>query len=347
MVPRYLIICTLRLGDVLLTTPLARSIKDHEPEALVDYLVLSGTEGILSGNPDIHRVWSVPHRTGLLNRIDEWRQLYRRYDFVLAPVSSDRARFYAFISGKQSIGFYNPHSSYWSKSLLTKAFLFDDINTHTVLHHARLLEPLGIPKILEVVPPQGETYEIHQTGPRVVIHPWAKFTYKNWRQDHWIALIKKFNETGWRVHLTGSNAPDEATALTELSALTGAVNLAGQLSFAQITSLLRQSNIFVGVDTSITHLAAATGIPTWALFGPTNPVKWGPWPANYRQTQNPWQAQGTQTQGNVTLMQGPGPCVPCHQEGCLRHPNSHSQCLDDLTWEVVWTSIQKTLGSLE
>lgn len=339
MVPRYLIICTLRLGDVLLTTPLARSIKAHEPEALVDYLVLSGTEGILSGNPDIHRVWSLPHRTGLLNRIVEWRQLFRRYDFVLAPVSSDRARFYAFISGKQRIGFYNPHSSYWSKKLLTQSFLFDDTNTHTVLHHARLLEPLGIPKILKVVPPQGASYAISQTGRTAVIHPWAKFTYKNWRQDHWAALINKFKEAHWQVYLTGSRAPDEMTALTELATLTGAVNLAGQLSFAQITSLLHQSNIFVGVDTSITHLAAATGIATWALFGPTNPVKWGPWPNDYPLIQNPWQAQGHQTQGNVTLLQGPGLCVPCHQEGCFRHPNSHSQCLENLTWQTVWKSI--------
>ena len=344
MISRYLIICTLRLGDVLLTTPLAHSIKSHEPQARVDYLVLAGNEGILSGNPDIHHVWALPHRTNLWNRVNEWRQLFRVYDFVLAPVSSDRARFYAFISGKQRIGFYNPHSSYWSKGLLTKAFLFDDINTHTVLHHARLLEPLGIPKILKVVPPQGESYNIPSTGPIAVIHPWAKFTYKNWRQDHWTALINKLTVAGWRVYLTGSSAPDETAALAELSNLTEAVNLSGQLSFAQITSLLQQSNIFVGVDTSITHIAAATGILTWALFGPTNPVKWGPWPENYRQTENPWRTQGTQTQGNVTLLQGPGPCVPCHQEGCLRHPNSHSQCLVDLTWETVWTSIQKTIN---
>ena len=53
---RVLVIVTRRIGDVLLTTPLIRSLKQAWPQATVDVLVLRGTEGVLAGNPDIGEV---------------------------------------------------------------------------------------------------------------------------------------------------------------------------------------------------------------------------------------------------------------------------------------------------
>jgi hypothetical protein len=51
--PRILVVALRRLGDVLLTTPLIRSLKRAWPDAAIDVLVFRGTEGILEGNPDI------------------------------------------------------------------------------------------------------------------------------------------------------------------------------------------------------------------------------------------------------------------------------------------------------
>jgi len=52
-----------------------------------------------------------------------------------------------------------------------------------------------------------------------------------------------------------------------------------QFSWSQNTALLRRARVYVGPDTSTSHLAAATGCPTVALFGPMDPRVWGPWPA--------------------------------------------------------------------
>ena len=54
-----LVVCMRRIGDVLLATPIARSIKDAWPDAQVDMLVFSGTEGVLRGNPDLREVITV------------------------------------------------------------------------------------------------------------------------------------------------------------------------------------------------------------------------------------------------------------------------------------------------
>ena len=58
--PRVLVVAMRRLGDVLLTTPLIHSVKRAFPAASIDALVFAGTEGILSGNPDLAGVIDYP-----------------------------------------------------------------------------------------------------------------------------------------------------------------------------------------------------------------------------------------------------------------------------------------------
>jgi heptosyltransferase-3 len=134
-----------------------------------------------------------------------------------------------------------------------------------------------------------------------------------------------------RVVLTGGPDPVERTAVAAIAqALPSAVNLAGKLTLAEAAFLLSQARLYIGPDTAITHLAAALGIPIVALFGPSDPVKWGPWPASYASDGNPWQRHGSQRVGNVALIQGNGLCVPCLLEGCERNIDSLSDCLQQL-----------------
>ena len=102
-----------------------------------------------------------------------------------------------------------------------------------------------------------------------------------------------------------------------------------------------------GPDTSVTHLAAATGTPTVALYGPTDPRLWGPWPAGG--LGEPWAAAATiQNRGNVWLVQNPPSCpwsiLPCQQEGCERHLDSYSRCLDELTVSQVLSAVDGALA---
>ena len=57
-----LVVVTRRIGDVLLTTGLIRSLKHAWPSTFIDVLVFSGTEGVLAANPDIRRVITIAER---------------------------------------------------------------------------------------------------------------------------------------------------------------------------------------------------------------------------------------------------------------------------------------------
>ena len=100
----------------------------------------------------------------------------------------------------------------------------------------------------------------------------------------------------------------------------------------------------MGPDTATTHMAAALGVPTVALYGPTDPVKWGPWPRGHGAT-NPGQRLGTQVAGNVCLIQGNAACAPCHKEGCERHIASYSDCLQQLPAAVVISALERLLAA--
>jgi heptosyltransferase-3 len=102
--------------------------------------------------------------------------------------------------------------------------------------------------------------------------------------------------------------------------------------------------VYVGPDTSATHIAAATGTPTVALFGPTQTIRWAPWPKGWKAGADLWQLVGSGRRGNVYLVQGEAPCVPCHKEGCERHLESRSECLVTLPVNRVIGAVAEMLG---
>jgi heptosyltransferase-3 len=116
------------------------------------------------------------------------------------------------------------------------------------------------------------------------------------------------------------------------------------LTWPELARVIGDAKVYIGPDTSVTHLAAATGAMTVALYGPTDPRRFGPWPAGG--PGEAWEATGTiQRRGNVWLVQNPQPCLPCQNEGCERRIDSYSRCLDLLSPRQVLTAVDQALAS--
>ena len=97
--PRILVVTLRRLGDVLLTTPLVRTIRRGFPQGRLDILVFRGSERILKGNPDVDNVITIPERPSAGETLALVRQLWRRYDLAVTTQAGDRPTFYARCGG--------------------------------------------------------------------------------------------------------------------------------------------------------------------------------------------------------------------------------------------------------
>jgi heptosyltransferase-3 len=153
-------------------------------------------------------------------------------------------------------------------------------------------------------------------------------------------------ERGLAVVVTGGADAAERDYLDRLWAPVGALveRMDGRLDWGELADLLAGAAVFVGPDTSMTHLAAASGCPTVAIYGPASPHGMGPWPVGG--LERPWARAGTiQHRGNVRVVQNPLPCMPCDRLGCDNHLESRSDCLDTLPAAQVLSAVDQALGS--
>lgn len=332
---------------MLLVTPLLRSLRRAYPEAIIDVLVYEHKGGMLEGNPDCNDVISVAEHPDIHQYRRLWHRLFRSYDLAISTLPGDRPIIYALLAASQRVAVVPPQrwQDAWKRLVISKWSELDNEQTHTVIQNLRLADLLKIPRCYEVVVPHiphSSALDKWQPTPFAVLHLFPMWTYKRWTLKGWQQLVNYFTHLGLRVVLTGGQdeIPSIHEALSDMPKTV--VNLAGKLRFGEVAQLLKAAKIYVGPDTALTHLAAATGTFTVALYGPTNPLKWAPWPCGYALDKTPFQAKGHQRVGNVLLIQAGGSCVPCHQEGCERHKQSKSLCLEALEGEMVIEEIRQT-----
>jgi len=314
---------------------------------------------VLRGNPDLNKVIAVPEALGAGGTLDLARRLYRLYDVAISVQTGDRPTFVAWAAGRRSIGFAEQGvQSAWKRWLLDDAIAASEASEHTVAANLRLLAPLGIAPVANVRAAWDEDapQRARAAFPGVdaqrqfaLMHVSPKFPYKAWTTAGWVELGNALAQRGITLVVAGGGSPEERRYVTELMPQlpAGSVDIGGKVDLAALAWLLSRAAIYVGTDTAVTHMAASLGTPTVALFGPSSPVKWGPWPHGHPAgSASPWLIRGTQSRRNVTLIQGEDPrdCVPCLGEGCDKHTASLSACLQHMPAQAVIDAVERQLS---
>ena len=355
---KVLFIATRQIGDVLVTTPLISKARELWPDAEFHFLGYRGKLDMLKGNPDISEIIETADRPSFVEYLSLFNRLFQRYDLAIVTQPSDRAYLYGLLSAFRRVGVLGGHpqgkdrmgssktekQNAWKKFISMHNVTVDYFAQHVIAEKLRLLtvfykNPNDLFKeAISVTPPIGEALtpliasQLHQ--PYVVLHPGPLTAYKRWPLAYWQKLIEWLVQEGMQVVLSASPAKQDLQLNQDILSLLNqsdrkqVIDTAGKLSIPQAGALLRGAALYIGVDTSITHLAAACNTPTIALFGATPPTNFGPWPNGFIGDQ-PYQLRArTQTVGSVTILQGPGECVPCRKAGCQDRADSHSECLD-------------------
>ena len=281
---------------------------------------------------------------------------------------SDRAHLYGAVAARRRSGLVTTRRSHswWKRALLDHAVPVDVDPTHAVLEKLRLIAPWAEPPdAVRVQPPPGHALpaEVAQRlrDRYVVIQVPTLVRYKQWPIAHCIVLASGLIADGLQVILSGGPSSADRARTAEVVQGVGSagaddrlLDLAGALDLNQVVTLLRGAALYIGPDTSITHLAAACETPLLALYGPIDPRLFGPWPQGHAPVQ-PYVERAMRQQPGahaavsaspppITLLQGDPSCVPCNGMGCDKHIESRSDCLETMSPQRVLAEARALLG---
>jgi heptosyltransferase III len=332
-VKKILIIKLRQLGDVLLTTPVLRALKDCLPEAQIDAYVYSESIPMLEGHRALHqcigydRNWK---KLGFVHKIShEWAILSKirsnRYDLVLNLTEGDRGALAAKLSGaKIRVGF-DPKGAglFGKKNLYTHVVKHCPGPRHTVERNLDAVRRIGIFPSLEArdlfldVPDTAleKMRSIAGSG-FVLIHPTSRWRFKCLPVKKMRQLASYLVSQGHRLVLTAGPDPNEIAMIREIEDGIECLNLAGKISLKELAALIALSERMICVDSLPLHIASALKKPVVAIFGPTSDVTWGPW-------RNP----------RAKIVAQNLSCRPCYQDGC--GGSKVSDCLTTLSVEAV------------
>lgn len=355
MYKKILVIKLRHIGDVLLTTPVFKALKENFPNSFVAALVNKGTEAVLERNPYIDEIITYDREIKKMPIFKRYAEEIRfllqigkmNFDTTIDLTGGDRAAFISFFSGaKKRIGIK-------SRGFKGKRYLYTDIfeidgQKHTVLQNLDVLEKAGLkvgkPEVTLVVTEEEKKWAeklIFGCSSRVVhIHPTSRWLFKCWKDEYMAETIKWFLTSGWKVVLTSSSEEKELKKIKSILSCipskfineSNLINLAGRLTLRQLIAVSSVCDLYFGIDTAPMHIAAALGKPVVALFGPSGAFHWGPWDNKANEKPYP-ERNGIQRFGKHTVIQRNWQCIPCGQDGC--HGSKISNCLFDIKPEEV------------
>ena len=190
---KVLLIATQQIGDVLLCTPLLKSMRMAWPNAIIDVLVYKNTSGILAGNADCNNVIESDNHPDLSAYLKLLKTIFKQYDLAVTSQGNDRAHQYAFLAGKTRIGLIpNLKRKHWWKKISCKRWsLLEEDNTHTVVQNLLLADLMGINRQYELTPPNLSSADVlprlnqllnFSLSDKVytIVHPLPMWQYKRW-----------------------------------------------------------------------------------------------------------------------------------------------------------------------
>ena len=338
-------------GDILLTTPLIAALKQAYPKAMIDVFVQKGRTGMLAGNPDVCQVLESDSRHGAGSYIRFFARRSLRYGLSVSARVSDRQVLFARAAGRRAISMIPRHGhNRWWKGPLLSGWADHDGN-HVAIGLLQLADVLGIERVYSCRVPYDPNSQARlrtcipfswESDPFAVIHLTPRNPYKEWDVGHWQTTIRYLQGQGYQIVLIGGGDDYERRYAAEVAGdIPGTIhNLIGETSFADAACMLKRCRVYVGPDTAMTHLAAACGTPTVALYGADIPHYL---PYHDRIVDHPYTAVSSNERAgaHVRVVLGTCECVE-GKPACVRKPRERSVCMGNLST----TSVIQVLESL-
>ncbi|MCK4910987.1 MAG: lipopolysaccharide heptosyltransferase I [Thermodesulfovibrionales bacterium] len=304
-VSKCLIVKPSSLGDIIHSLPFLSALRARFPDAEIHWLVASEFSSLLEGHPMIDRVWSI--------NMSQWKnpavlpstmvEIYRktlslraeRYDLVVDLQGLFRSAMATLLSGAPArVGFTEAREG-------APHFYNHRVNGGTDIHaverYLKVAYALGCNTESIEFPMPYEDYALPglPSGQYAVIVPGARWESKVWPAENYGALASLLPV---KSVIVGSSADNERAVLVERHSMGKAMDITGKTSLKELSGVIRNSSFMVTNDSGPMHIAAAFGVPVYAIFGPTSPERTGPYGKGH------------------TILSSDEPCAPCFKKRC-------------------------------
>ena len=321
------------LGDLLHALPAAAAIRATWPDARIDWLVDGRYAALVELVPVVDRILIIGGPAGrpLLSAIRELRRA--RYDMAIDFQGLVKSAILARSAGaRETAGFIAGQlREPLAGVFYTRRVLADD-SGHVVRKNLSLVEALGVgvrgvssPLKVTASSVPGQVRELLKTGAEgrfAVVNPGAGWTNKQWPADRYGAIAAHLRARHGIPSIVTWGPREHALAGEVAAASAGAAKAAPSTSIADLVELARAAALFVAGDTGPMQVAAAVGTPVVGVFGPTNPLRNGPWNAA-----DTWVSRFDD-------------CECHHKRRCRRE----TPCIQTITVEQVADAVDRRLG---
>jgi lipopolysaccharide heptosyltransferase II len=290
-----LIVRTDRIGDVILSTPVIKALRESHPAAHIAMMVAPYAKDIVDGNPYLDEIIlydkDVRHK-GWRESIAFARSLkVKQFDLAIILHPTNRVHLItSFANIPRRIG-YNYKMGY----LLTDPLKHTKPlgRKHELEYNLDVVRALGIePKDKQLympIKPDSERwvneafahFGINPADKLLAIHPGASCLSKIWPLDRFADVADRLREKyGFRVLIVGGPKDRETTFNLCRAMKEPGIDLGGKTSVSQLASVLKRCRLFLSNDSGPVHIASAVGTPVIAIFGRgqpgLSPRRWGP-----------------------------------------------------------------------
>lgn len=264
-----LFITATRIGDAVLSSGLIRRLHDEIPQASFTIVAGPAAAPLFSEVPNLDEVIVFAKAKDGSHWFDLWRKVRRRrWGLIVDMRGSGISRF---LSAKRRAIYRKPPAP-----------------VHKVLEAARVLRIEDDPAAPFIyTSPAIEAYADELTagkGPILALAPAANWVGKTWPLERFsqvaIRLLRNPGaplENGRLMVLGGRDEVNLGRDLKEVVARGQLIDLAGKVDLLTAYACLKRARLFIGNDSGAMHLAAAAGVPTLGLFGPSDERQYGPW----------------------------------------------------------------------
>ncbi|MBI3193682.1 MAG: glycosyltransferase family 9 protein [Ignavibacteriae bacterium] len=331
------------IGDVVLTTPIIRAVREKYPEAFIAYLGEKNAVSLLEENPHLNEI--IPYdftrpsifesaRVGFLLR-------KRKFDVAVDLFSNPRSALLMYASGAPvRIG----KKVQGRGNLYTHQIKDDGKPKSAIGFHYQYVQPLDVEpthlqteifltdiekreakRFLTWQLESDETYSQQSNRPLIGINPGATWPSKIWLKENFAGLAfllaKRLN-----AHVVLFQGPKDKQLVDEIAKLSLAkVSILPVMQLRQLAAVLSQLSLYITNDNGTMHISVATGTTTIGIFGPGEENIWFPYFPPH------------------LALRKDVPCHPCHLDVCNRTGKEYMECMKLLHVNDVFEVVKKVL----